>query len=426
MVATHIRRPNGIHATHWALTDHQGSVDVVLDENQQAVGRTSFDAFGGRRSASWDGPPQPGAIVGGVREFTSRGYTGHEQLDGLDIIHMNGRVYDPLIGRFLSPDPIVAQPFSSQGWNRFSYVINNPLRYTDPSGFQLYTGGMVQSCSGNCNGIGTFATVNNGSTRNGVEKDRTDDSTDGRGGDADRTSGNRTDSSDVDGAGGGSVDQDQDARGREVAATVAGLLVGGATNSWIGAVVDAILSYAGPSSGQTGYSMPSINGGRQANSAVNRDSGNETGTGSRSQGNRQGAPFRSSDLLRSTVPGQVAFDKAVNALNESNLFDATLFGTAMLGEQVLTVLTVGQSAQVGQLSRSATTQLGNFLGPKGPLLGSSYYRGAGNAGLLNHGPVRFGWSYNQATDRLNMSLRIGNWHSDRVFNPISIRPPPLE
>jgi RHS repeat-associated protein len=148
--------------------------------------------------------------------------------------------------------------------------------------------------------------------------------------------------------------------------------------------------------------------------------------GGQSQGGDQAAPFRSYDLLRSTVPGQVAFDNAVTAWNENRLFDATLFGTSMLGEQVLTVLTVGQSAQVGQLSRSATTQLGNFLGPKGPLLGSSYYRGAGNAGLLNHGPVRFGWSYNQATDRLNLSLRVGNWHSDRVFNPISIRPPPLE
>ncbi|MER2490286.1 RHS repeat domain-containing protein, partial [Catenovulum sediminis] len=50
-------------------------------------------------------------------------------------IHMQGRVYDPVIGRFLSPDPIVQAPYFSQSWNSYSYAWNNPLLYTDPSGY---------------------------------------------------------------------------------------------------------------------------------------------------------------------------------------------------------------------------------------------------------------------------------------------------
>jgi hypothetical protein len=66
VVATRIRRSNGVHATHRLLRDHLGSIDGVLDEAQQAV-RTSFDAFGGRRDPyDWDGPPPPGTIEGGV------------------------------------------------------------------------------------------------------------------------------------------------------------------------------------------------------------------------------------------------------------------------------------------------------------------------------------------------------------------------
>lgn len=67
---------------------------------------------------------------------TKRGYTGHEHLEGAGLIHMNGRVYDPDIGRFLSPDPFIPQPTFSQSYNRYSYVLNNPLSYTDPSGYQ--------------------------------------------------------------------------------------------------------------------------------------------------------------------------------------------------------------------------------------------------------------------------------------------------
>ncbi len=64
----------------------------------------------------------------------SRGYTGHEMLPEFGIINMNGRLYDPLLGRFFSPDNYVQLPDFAQSYNRYSYCLNNPLKYTDPSG----------------------------------------------------------------------------------------------------------------------------------------------------------------------------------------------------------------------------------------------------------------------------------------------------
>jgi len=66
--------------------------------------------------------------------FADRGFTGHEHLTQFGLINMNGRLYDPLVGRFLSPDNYVQSPGLTQGYNRYSYCLNNPLRYTDPSG----------------------------------------------------------------------------------------------------------------------------------------------------------------------------------------------------------------------------------------------------------------------------------------------------
>ena len=68
-----------------------------------------------------------------------RGFTGHEHLAELGLIHMNGRIYDPVIGRFLQADPIIQAPHNAQSHNRYSYVMNNPLSFTDPSGFSSWT-----------------------------------------------------------------------------------------------------------------------------------------------------------------------------------------------------------------------------------------------------------------------------------------------
>jgi RHS repeat-associated protein len=63
----------------------------------------------------------------------------HEHLDEMGLVHMNGRIYDPLIGRFMSADPIIQAPGMLQSYNRYAYVMNNPLNLTDPSGFSWWT-----------------------------------------------------------------------------------------------------------------------------------------------------------------------------------------------------------------------------------------------------------------------------------------------
>ena len=79
-------------------------------------------------------------LLGEHGRRVSRGFTGHGHLDRTGLVHMNGRVHDPRLGRFLSPDPIVADPTSSQSWNLYSYVGNNPLSRTDPSGLKFAPG----------------------------------------------------------------------------------------------------------------------------------------------------------------------------------------------------------------------------------------------------------------------------------------------
>ena len=106
---------------------------VLTTDAVGAVSETmSYDPHGARREVSWQAAVLP------VRPYdTPRGFTGHEQLDAVGIIHMNGRIYDPELGRMLSPDPNVPNPTVTQEFNRYAYVHNNPLSYTDPTGFSL-------------------------------------------------------------------------------------------------------------------------------------------------------------------------------------------------------------------------------------------------------------------------------------------------
>ena len=111
--------------------DHLGSIQTITDENGKVVERLSFNSWGERRDPlSWLPTLPP-------RSSIDRGFTGHEHLDEVSLIHMNGRVFDPLIGRFVSADPFVQSPKDLQSLNRYSYVRNNPLSFTDPSGFFL-------------------------------------------------------------------------------------------------------------------------------------------------------------------------------------------------------------------------------------------------------------------------------------------------
>jgi RHS repeat-associated protein len=122
-----------VNTTRYLHKDHLGSVVAITSESGAIVEQLAYDAWGKRRPASTWQTPTPGAFVAAVT--LSRGFTMHEHLDQVGLIHMGGRVYDPEIGRFLSPDPFVQFPASTQSFNRYAYVSNNPLSFTDPSGY---------------------------------------------------------------------------------------------------------------------------------------------------------------------------------------------------------------------------------------------------------------------------------------------------
>lgn len=111
--------------------DALGSVDTITDKSGAVVERSSYMPFGERRPGDW----RSGDVA--LQGVIDRGFAGHEYLEEVDLVHMNGRIYDPRTGRFLSPDPYVSLPLSTQSYNRYSYALNNPMKFTDPSGFFL-------------------------------------------------------------------------------------------------------------------------------------------------------------------------------------------------------------------------------------------------------------------------------------------------
>ena len=120
---------------YYLLRDHLGSITHVVKASDLSTNEYSYDAWGRRRNAinwSYDLSGQPALFAG-------RGFTGHEHLQEFGLINMNGRLYDPLLGRFLSPDENVQMPDYSQNLNRYSYCLNNPLKYTDPDGEFIFT-----------------------------------------------------------------------------------------------------------------------------------------------------------------------------------------------------------------------------------------------------------------------------------------------
>jgi RHS repeat-associated protein len=114
---------------YYVLTDYLGSWDKVVSETGTPIEEYSFDPWGRRRN------PTNWTYTGVPSSFTfNRGYTGHEMLDAFGLVNMNGRMYDPVLGRMLSPDNYVSLPEHTQGYNRYTYALNNPLVITDPSG----------------------------------------------------------------------------------------------------------------------------------------------------------------------------------------------------------------------------------------------------------------------------------------------------
>ncbi|MER0745758.1 RHS repeat-associated core domain-containing protein, partial [Pseudomonas aeruginosa] len=127
-----LRKEGGAVKKLYLLRDALGSVEILLDANGAVSERQSFAAFGEHRGADWkDNGNQPTATS------TRRGFTGHEHLEESGLVHMNGRVYDPVIGRFLSADIVYQDTANAQAYNRYSYGWNNPFASVDPTGYAL-------------------------------------------------------------------------------------------------------------------------------------------------------------------------------------------------------------------------------------------------------------------------------------------------
>lgn len=120
--------------------DRLGSITHITDLNGNLIQQYSYNPWGSLREPSTQ---QNYSIGNEPSLLLGRGYCGHEHLPDFGLINMNGRLYDPVIGRFLSTDNYVQEPSNSQNFNRYSYCLNNPLKYTDPSGESLALVGVL-------------------------------------------------------------------------------------------------------------------------------------------------------------------------------------------------------------------------------------------------------------------------------------------
>ncbi len=113
------------------LRDHLGSVDTLMDAKTGAVlQHRGYDVFGRPRDIA-----SGNALLSSWQGVT-KGYTDHEHLIDQELIHMNGRIYDFNVGRFLSVDPFLQFPENSQSANPYSYILNNPMSGVDPTGYR--------------------------------------------------------------------------------------------------------------------------------------------------------------------------------------------------------------------------------------------------------------------------------------------------
>ncbi|MFM9988352.1 RHS repeat-associated core domain-containing protein [Flavobacterium sp.] len=126
---------NAAYNNYYLHRDYLGSIVAITNDTGAIVEKRHFDAWGNIIKVQ-DGSGNNLTKL----TFSDRGYTGHEHLQSVGLIHMNGRLYDPKLHRFLQPDNYVQDPYNTQNYNRYGYVLNNPLKRTDPSGEEYGVG----------------------------------------------------------------------------------------------------------------------------------------------------------------------------------------------------------------------------------------------------------------------------------------------
>lgn len=134
--------PETSTSLQFTLRDRLGSATTIADQNGMVVSRRFFDPFGKTGAVTQETPTKIVSFSNKFGDLQStnrnrRGFTDHEHLDEQGLIHMNGRVYDQNLGRFMSVDPFIQSPKSTQSINGYSYVMNNPMAGTDPTGYTV-------------------------------------------------------------------------------------------------------------------------------------------------------------------------------------------------------------------------------------------------------------------------------------------------
>jgi len=126
-----VLKSDGVNTANYLYLhrDYQGSILAITDADANVVEKRLFDAWGSIIKVQ-DGA---GKVLAGLTVL-DRGYTGHEHLQSVGLINMNARLYDPMLHRFLQVDNYIQDPTNTQNYNQYGYVLNNPLKYTDPSG----------------------------------------------------------------------------------------------------------------------------------------------------------------------------------------------------------------------------------------------------------------------------------------------------
>ena len=162
------------HKIGFTHRDRLGSIVTITDHLGNVVDNKTYDPFGKPKKGNLKNITTPtlkgiveqSNLIPGINYslYTNRGFTDHEHLDDAQLIHMNGRVYDYNLGRFLSVDPFIQAPGNSQSMNPYSYIMNNPLAGVDPSGYASSCDGSQCDQSGqqpsSSNTTGSTATTN--------------------------------------------------------------------------------------------------------------------------------------------------------------------------------------------------------------------------------------------------------------------------
>lgn len=130
LVGMYVKETGQPDKMYYAYTDHLGTPKTITNESGAIVFEQNFDPWGQSRNANtWNY-----TSIATPPNWLYRGFTGHEHLPQFSLINMNGRLYDPQNARMLNADPVLQDPTNSQNHNKYTYALNNPLKYTDPTG----------------------------------------------------------------------------------------------------------------------------------------------------------------------------------------------------------------------------------------------------------------------------------------------------